>query len=94
VFEAFQRFAIQEGRIKYADTMEGFDAYASASFSNVLPTQTEFPPNVELKDLNAWTEHGILSQLSLDGSVGVMTCFPEVSDEFRLPTKPYSTFRI
>ncbi|KAF8324669.1 uncharacterized protein EI90DRAFT_3129603 [Cantharellus anzutake] len=93
VFWAFPQFTIQEGRIKYADTMEGIDASASPSFSIVPPAQTKSPSNMELKDLNAWRKYGILSQLSPYGTVWAMNS-PEVSDEFRLPTKPYSIFRV
>jgi hypothetical protein len=91
VFQIFQQFTIQEGCIKYSRTMEGIEACASASFSKVSSSQTK--KSLELEDLSAWMGHGILSQLSLDGTVGVMS-YPEVSDEFRLLTKPYSIFRI
>jgi hypothetical protein len=104
VFRVYTKFTVQEGRIKYVDTMKGIDAQASPSrtisFSKVSPTQspntchnTMTPPLVELEDLSAWAECGIMSQLSPNDSVHVFHP-PKVTDEVRLTTKPYKSFGI
>ncbi|KAF8312307.1 uncharacterized protein EI90DRAFT_3137577 [Cantharellus anzutake] len=103
LFRVYTKFTIQEGRIKYVDMMKDIDAQAlpsrSISFLNVPPTQpntshnTTNPPLVELEDLSAWAECGIISQLSHNDAIHVF-CPPKVTDELHLSTNPYNIFHI
>ncbi|KAF8328724.1 uncharacterized protein EI90DRAFT_3017573 [Cantharellus anzutake] len=103
LFRVYTKFTIQEGHIKYVDTMKDINAQALPSqlisFLNIPPTQPNAshdatnPPLVELEDLSAWAECGIISQLSHNDAIHVFRP-PKVTNELHLSMKPYNIFHI